>query len=138
MKTYIQEYGTSIYREAATPAKKNLLVVYPTSRKLDKGRSDTFHSISAKLLFVATRARIDILLVVIFLCSRVFTSKISRLLDYLKGTIDLEYVIAAEYLTRMQSWVDASYAVRPDIKVTPGEYCPLGLVVCSLNFQNKS
>jgi hypothetical protein len=71
MKTYISkailESGLSIDREAATPAKKNLFDVDPKSSPLDKGRSETFHSVVAKLLYVATRARIDILLVVGFL-----------------------------------------------------------------------
>jgi hypothetical protein len=75
MQTYISEAilesGLSIEREAATPARKNLFEVDPTSNPLDQKRSESFHSVVAKLLYVVTRARIDILLVVGFLCSRV-------------------------------------------------------------------
>jgi hypothetical protein len=80
MKTYIleaiQESGQGIDREAAIPAKKNQFEVDITSKPLDKSRSEVLHSVVAKLLYVATRARIDILLVVSLLCSRVLTSTI--------------------------------------------------------------
>jgi hypothetical protein len=112
MKTYIieaiQESLLGIDREATTPAKKNLFDVSATSDRLVGTRADVFHSVVAKLLYVATRARVDILLVVSFLCSRVSSitvedeSKLRRLLEYLKGTTDLDYVLAADDLTKMQ------------------------------------
>jgi hypothetical protein len=61
----------------------------------------------AKLLYVATRALVDILLTIGFLCSRVSKStvedkdELKRLLEYLKGTIDLKYVLGADDLTVM-------------------------------------
>jgi hypothetical protein len=51
----------------------------------------TFHSRVAKLLFLAKRARLDILTVVSFLCTQTQGTtkkddrKLSRLLGYLKG-----------------------------------------------------
>jgi hypothetical protein len=34
--------------------------------------------------------------------------------------MDLDYVLAAGDLTRMMSWVDASYAIHPDMKSHTG------------------
>jgi hypothetical protein len=93
-----------------------------TPQRKEKYLVDVFHSVVANLLYVSTRARFDILLVVSFLCSPVSTStgedeyKLKLLLEYLKGTINL----AAEDLTHIQSWVDASYAVHPDMKCHTG------------------
>jgi hypothetical protein len=94
MKSYlneaIQESGMSIEREAATPATKTLFEVNEGSQPLDKACSETFHSVVAKLLYVATRARMDILPAVSFLCTRVSKStvedqsKLKRLLEYIK------------------------------------------------------
>jgi hypothetical protein len=47
-------------------------------------------------------------------------------LEYLKGTIDLNYVLAADDLTKMQSWVDASYAVHPDMNSHTGGVSSFG------------
>jgi len=56
---------------------------------------DTCQSIVAKLLYVAIRARLDMLLPVAFLCTRVTKStkqdqiKPKRVLEYVKGSIGL-------------------------------------------------
>jgi hypothetical protein len=82
----------------------------------------------AKLLYVAT----------CFFCSRVSKStvedkdKLKRLLEYLKGTLDLKNVLGADGLTDMRSWVDASYAVHPDMKSHTGgvTYFGTGGLLC--------
>jgi len=87
---------------------------------------DTFRSVVAKLLYVATRARLDMLLPVAFLCTRVTKStkqdqtKLKRVLEYVKGSIDLLYTLGAESLNKVHSWVDAAYAVHPDMKSHTG------------------
>jgi hypothetical protein len=99
-----------------------------------------FHSIVDKLLYVSTRARMDILLTVVFLCTRVSKStledknKLRRLLQYIRGTIDLGYILAADDLGNMQSCVDASYAVHGDMKSHTGgvtSFCTMGLLAKS-------
>ena len=88
---------------------------------------DTFQSILAKLLYVAIRARLDMLLPVAFLCTRVTKStkqdqmKLKHVLEYDKGSIDLVYTMGAESLNKVQSWVDAAYEFHPDIK-SPGGF----------------
>jgi hypothetical protein len=75
MKTYLEEAISEselqITKLAATPAKKYLFEIDETLPVLDKREAEVFHSIVAKLLYVATRARPDILLAISFLCKRV-------------------------------------------------------------------
>lgn len=84
--------------------------------------ADVFHSVVAKLLYVSLRTRMDILLPVIFLCTRVSVStvqdraKLKRVLEYVNGTLDLTYTLGADDLKRFRTWVDASYAVHPDMR----------------------
>jgi len=81
-----------------------------------------FHHIFAKLLYVAKRARIDIDLAISYLCTRVANPtkvdwvKLRRVLQYLKGTIDMKRIIGANGLELIQSWVDVSFAVHRDMK----------------------
>ena len=111
-----------ITRKAATPAKKNLFEVDATSKALGKDASDCFHRTVAKLLYVALRARIDLLLTNGFLCTRVSKSteqdlrKLRRLLECIKGSMDLEYTLGADSMSHLRTWVDASYAVHPNMK----------------------
>jgi Reverse transcriptase (RNA-dependent DNA polymerase) len=100
MKQYLeealQEINTDIKYEAATPARKNLFDVNQQADELPKSEAEIFHSVTAKLLYVAIRARMDILLPVGFLGTRVSKStaedwaKLRRVLEYIKGTIDEE------------------------------------------------
>jgi hypothetical protein len=82
----------SVTRQVVTPAKKDLFEIDESSKRLPKVESEVFHSVVAKLLYVALRARPDILLPVSFLCTRVAISttqdqlKLLRLLEYLNGT----------------------------------------------------
>jgi hypothetical protein len=66
MKHYLAEAiadsGLNITKKVATPARKYLLDVDDSSPLLNKEESESFHSVVAKLLYVALRARMDILL----------------------------------------------------------------------------
>jgi hypothetical protein len=80
MKEYlteaIQESKMEINRVAPTPAKKNLFDVDASAAPLNQKERDIFHSVVAKLLYVALRARMDLLQAVIFLCTRVSKSTV--------------------------------------------------------------
>jgi hypothetical protein len=88
--------------------------------------------VCAKLLYVSLRARIDILLPIAFLCTRVSKStkqdqsKLRRVLKYLKGTLDDEYILGADDMTSLRSWVDAAFAVHPDMKSHTGGVISFG------------
>jgi hypothetical protein len=136
MKRYLQEAidecGLELRSKASTPARRSLFEVDPTSIPLEKGAAETFHRIVAKLLYVSIRARMDLLLAIGFLCTRVSKStiqdqsKLRRVLEYVKGTLDLEYTLGADGMDRLQTWVDASYAVHPDMKSHTGGIMSFG------------
>ena len=136
MKQYLEEAlaecGMDITREASNPAQKDLFDVDEKSPLLSKIAGVVFHSVCAKLLYVSLRARVDILLPIAFLCTRVAKStiqdqsKLKRVLEYLKGTIDDEFILGADDMARMRSWVDAAFAVHPDMKSHTGGVISFG------------
>jgi hypothetical protein len=103
-----------------------------SAARLGKSDAEVFHSVVAKLLYVAIRARMDILLAVGFLCSRVSKStvqdmaKLKRLLQYIKGTLELTYILGADDLKKLRTFIDASYAVHPDMKSHTGGDMSMG------------
>ena len=130
MKSYLEEAmsDVGIDRSVTTtlPAKKDLNVTHDDLPRLNKERSDIFHSVVMKLLYVAKRARGDLLPTISFLSTRVSKSnekdweKLERLCHYLNDTIDDPFVIGADNMHTMYSWVDASYAVHDDMKSHTG------------------
>jgi hypothetical protein len=111
---------------------RELFEVNPNAKLLPKDRAERFHSVTAKLLYVAIRARMDLLLAVSFLTTRVSKctsedeTKLKRVLEYIKGSIDMEYVLGADNLTSLRTWVDASYAVHPDMRSHTGGVMSFG------------
>ena len=131
MKDYLQESmdesGLSINHEAATPAKENLFDVDSEAPLLEGDEFET-----AKFLYVAIRAQLDMLLPVAFLCTRITKStkqvqmKLKRVLEYVKGSTDSVYTMGAESLNKAQSWFDAAYAVHLDMKSHTGGITSFG------------
>jgi len=80
----------------------------------------------AKLLFVAKRARPDILLAVSFLTTRVKEpdyddwKKLIRLLGYLRGSEDLLLNLSCTELKNLTWYIDGSYATHEDMKRQSG------------------
>jgi hypothetical protein len=136
MKDYIKEairdFSDDISRQATTPAKKNLFDIDEEGTPLGNEDRDNFHSIVAKLLYVSKRGRLDIQLAIAFLCTRVACStekdwiKLKRVLEYLNGTLDEFLVLGADDICMMKTWVDASYAVHPDMKSHTGGVVSFG------------
>ena len=129
MKHYIQQaihlsedVEGEIKRHAATPATKLLFTVDERSPPVTQKKAMVFHSIVAKFLYVAKRARIDLQPSIAFLCTRVKApteqdwGKMSRMLQYLKDTIDLKLILSADNIEAMHAWVDALYAVHHDMR----------------------
>ena len=71
IEAFLEEEPDQKLKQVMTPATNNLFKTRDGCDKLSKGRAGTFHVIVAKLLFVAKRARPDILLAVSFLTTRV-------------------------------------------------------------------
>lgn len=99
---------------------------------MDIARREIFHSVTAKLLYVSHRGRLDIELPIAFLCTRVSKSteqdwgKLKRVLEYLNGTMDEYRIIGADSLSKVKTWVDASYAVHEDKKSHTGGVVSFG------------
>jgi len=91
-----------------------------------KKRADNYHSVTALLLFISRRSRLDIQTSVAYLCTRVTKpneddwKKLKRVLQYLRGTIDLVLTLGADDIANMQAWVDVAYAVHKDCKSHTG------------------
>jgi hypothetical protein len=136
MKEYLQEANDEscldVSHTAATPATRSLFKVDDKAKLLGKAESEAFHSVTAKLLYVSLRAPVDLLLAVSFLYTQVSKStvedclKLQRILEYVKGTMDLEYTAGADDLGKLRTWVDASYAVHPDMRSHTGGAMYLG------------
>ena len=135
IKGAISDFPEDIVRNAATPAAKYLFETSDTDEKLSPELADKFHRIVAKLLYVTQRARVDILLAIAFLCTRVADpdiqdwKKLKRVLQYLRGTLDDVMRLGAGSLFKMKTWVDASYAVHPDMKSHTGGCMSFGIGV---------
>ena len=128
----ISESGMHIARGAATPATRSLFDVDQKAAPLDRSTSEMFRSVVCKLLYVGIRARTDLLTTLSYLTTRLTcpnTSdyrKLKRLLEYIHATIDLPLILGADDIHTMTTWVDASYAVHPDMQSHTGGVLSFG------------
>jgi hypothetical protein len=126
LKEAINESRTNISYNATTPARKTLLNVDKHANFLLQQNAKIFHSIITKLLYVAIRARLDVLLTVGFLGTRVSKctvedqQKLRRLLEYIKGSTDEEYIVGTDNVAEMRTWINASFPVHPDMRSHTG------------------
>jgi hypothetical protein len=122
----ILDLGDDVSMSATTPALKNLFEIHEDAAPLAQPKSDLFHSIVAKLLYVTKRGRPDILLAIAFLCTRVSGStdddwsKLKRLMQYLHRTINEYAILGADSLNKIITWVDASYGAHNYLKSHTG------------------
>lgn len=137
MITYIEEMLKELPEDmegtAVSPAASHLFIVNDNNQtKLDEKMAILFHHYTAKLLFLCKRARPDIQTAVAFLCTRVQSpdtddyKKLRRVMKYLRGTIDLPLTLEADQAKIMKWWIDASYAVHPDMKGHTGGAASMG------------
>ena len=84
------------------------------------------------MLFLGKRARPDLQTAISFLSTRVREpdthdyKKLIRLMKYLKSTKDIPLTLEADNSGCIQWWVDASFAVHPDMKSHSGAMMPMG------------
>jgi hypothetical protein len=121
-----EDFGEDLSKKTSTPATKRLHFVNVRSPKLDEEKATKFHSIVSKLLWTAKRGRPDIDTTISFLCTRVSKCtredwyKLKRVLQYLRTTIDDRRVVGADDLSSLFIWIDAAYAVHPDMRSHTG------------------
>jgi hypothetical protein len=123
---------TGVTTKAASPATEQLFHVREDTPKLDAVGSKRFHSLVAKLLFLAKRVRPEILPAVIFLTTRVKgpdtddDKKLTRILSYLHCQPSLHLRLTGSHVNSPGCFVDASYAVHGDFKGHTGGFISLG------------
>jgi hypothetical protein len=136
MRSYLEESimesKMDISKTTTTPAGKTLFDIDNSAPLLKKAEAEIFHSVVAKLSYVAIRARPDLLLAVGFLATRVSKPttqdqrKLQRMLEYIHDTLDLMLTLGADDLSSIRTWVDASYAVHPDMRSHTGGVMSMG------------
>jgi histone deacetylase 1/2 len=125
----------SVEGNVNSPGTESLYVFRAEAAMLDQTERESYHSAVAKLLYLAKRARPDILTVVAYLTTRVQqpnvddSAKLGRVLKYLNGTKDLGLVLGDSDNTdtlKLRAYVDASYGVHNDAKSQSGLVIKLG------------
>ena len=137
MREYVQmvvnQAPENMKGKASTPAASQLFEVNNEDPELlDETDSTLFHHITMQLQYLSQRGRPDIRTAIAFLSSRVSKpdrddyKKLSRVISYLRNTIDLMLVLSADDSREIQWWVDASHAVHPDMRGHTGGTMTLG------------
>jgi hypothetical protein len=110
----------------SSPGNHNSFIVEEHVQGLEESEKKYFHLMTAKLLYLAKRARPNILTVVIFLCTRVQNAtvqdrdKLDRVLGYLKWTEDYVLVPQPYVERKITAYVDAAYALHSESKSHTG------------------
>jgi hypothetical protein len=115
-----------------TPAAHTLFEVRPGTPPLPEHDREIFHSTTAQILYLATRVRPDLLLVISFLATRVRCAdkddwhKLVRVIKYISETRELSLILKPGELELFTSYIDASYGTHPDGKSHAGLVQTLG------------
>ena len=118
---------------AKTPGTENLFCVRDTAEKATEAEQAHFHTMVAKLLYLAKRARPDCLTAVAFLATRVTRcdqddlQKLARLIKYVRATREHGLVmrIGPEGIV-VRVLIDAAYGVHMDGKSHTGSCVMIG------------
>jgi len=134
MKSYIEKILITFGKELVqyqNPRRKDLFMVKEED-DLGSDEVKTFHTAVVKLLYLAKRARPDIMTVVSFLCTRVKgptvgdLRKLRHLLGYLEKTRDRPLVLKPQGMFNIEAYVDASFATHMDGKSHTGVLIKVG------------
>jgi hypothetical protein len=116
----------------SSPAADHLFHVREKAVLLGQDQKSQFHTLVAKLLYLAKRTRPDILLPISFLTSRTQASdvddwkKLERVFRYLNGSRELGIVLEASKDPIVEGYIDASYGVHADCRSHTGMLITLG------------
>ena len=120
----VRDYET-LYKvkEVTTPATLDLFVIGNKNERLGPKDTRLFHRFVAKLLYLCKRARIDVQLAVLFLCTRVKEPnkgdkrKLDRVIGFLKRTVDRKRRIRGTGdATRVRAYIDSAFSAHDDGK----------------------
>jgi hypothetical protein len=147
MKAYVQKIldkaPEDMQGTIVSPATEHLFGVKETAHKLDESKAEFFHFMTAKLLFLCKRGRPDIQTAVAFLCTWVQSpdehdyKKLARVVQYLRHSKDLVLTLEANQALIVKWYVNALYAVHPDMKGQTGAVMTLGKGAAYLTSQKQ-
>jgi hypothetical protein len=107
IEAFKEEEPEERLKTVTTPATNNLFRTRKDVEKLSRRRAGIYHSTVAKLLFVAKRARPDILLAVSFMTTRVKSPdkddwhKLIHVLSYLHGSTDITLTLVCDKIDKL-------------------------------------
>jgi hypothetical protein len=113
-------------------ASENLFKIDEDCEKLPPNKAVEFHNLVAKTLYATKRARPDTCTAIAFLTTRVRApdkddwTKLVHLMKYLRGTRTLPLILSANGSGILKWWVDASFAVHPNMRGHSGGGLSLG------------
>ena len=118
---------------ATTPAASYLFKVNGKDpQHLGTEKKKVFVHLMMQGLYLSQRGRPDIQTAIAFLCSRLRNpdeddyKKLTRMMQYLRGTKDMVLTLRANNDGTIRWWIDASYAVHTDMKGHTGATLSLG------------
>jgi hypothetical protein len=117
-------------KSSAAPA--NLFKVDDDCEKLSTKRATEFHNLVAKTLYATKRARPDTCTAVAFLTTRVRDpdidnwAKLAHMMKYIRGTRKLPLILSANGSGILKWWIDASFAVHPNMRGHTGGGLSMG------------
>jgi len=136
---YINEilFSVSNYKdmqgESQTPASAHLFQIDDEAAVLlPEDQADLFHHYVAQLLLLCKRARSDLHIAVVFLCTRVKApnkhdwKKLCYVIRYLRGTAHSPLIIGWDQSGNIYWYVDAAFAVHNDMKGHTGAIMTMG------------
>ena len=133
VKTMLNDAPSSMDGKAATPAAAHLFKINTVDPKpLDQARKDLFVHLVMQGLYLSQRGHPDIRTAISFLCSRLKCpdeddyKKLTRLIRYLRHTLSICLVLGKDDTGVVRWWIDASYAVHPDMRGHTGATMSMG------------
>ena len=132
VKTIISEMPEEMAGTTATPAAAHLFKTNANPDPLSEEKAKTFHRMVMQLQYLSQRARPDIRTAISYLCTRTTKSdmddwkKLTRVMRYLQGTVDLKLRLSADGSGKLRWWIDAAFGVHMDMKGHTGGTMSMG------------
>jgi hypothetical protein len=139
MLDYVEEILTAFNKAEpkgagtkSSAAPENLFIVNEDCEKLPPDKKVQFHNLVAKTLYATKRARPDTCTSISFLTTRVREpdlddwTKLTHLMKYIRGTRTMPLILSANGSHIFKWWVDASFAVHPNMRGHSGGGLSLG------------
>jgi hypothetical protein len=136
VESMLEDVPLDMNGTATTPAATHLFKVDESAKDLSQERSEIFHGITAKLLFLCKRGRPDIQTPIAFLCTRVLKpndgdyNKLRRVVKYLRGSKEMCLTLESDDLQVIKWWIEHRLRFTKTCAVTLGAPCRSVKVQC--------